>query len=125
MQKSTQSFYAKNRQTHRIDAADQPLGRLATKVANILRGKNKATFTPQVDNGDFVIVENVSKMKFTGKKLEQKVYKYHTRHPGGLRVTKLSKLAVENPGKVLNMAVTDMLPRIKTRKNIMMRLTIK
>jgi len=113
------------RTTHRIDATDQAPGRLASEIAFLLQGKNKPSFQPHVDMGDTVVVENVDKLKYTGKKLEQKVYYRHTNYPGGLKTTPLKKVAEENPAQVLEHAVKRMLPDNKLRKNRMKRLIIK
>jgi large subunit ribosomal protein L13 len=93
-----------------IDAADKPLGRLASKVASILRGKHKACFTPEVDTGDFVIIVNASKVKVTGKKSTQKLYYHHTLYPRGLRVKNFAQIMKEDPIKIIEHAVKGMLP---------------
>ncbi len=94
-----------------IDAADKPLGRVASTAASILRGKIKPTFTPHVDCGDFVIVLNAEKAVLTGKKLEQKYHRYHTGYVGGLKEIKYKKLMAEKPEKAMMLAVKGMLPR--------------
>lgn len=94
-----------------IDASGIALGRLASQVAAILRGKNKPTFTPNVDTGDFVIVINCDKLKLTGKKLEQKFYRYHTGYVGGLKEVSYKKLMDTKPDFVLRKAVKGMLPK--------------
>jgi large subunit ribosomal protein L13 len=94
-----------------IDAEDKVLGRLATEIATILRGKNKPIYTPHVDTGDFVIVINADKVKLTGKKLEQKNYTYHTGYPGGLRQVSYGELMEKNPEKIIELAVKGMLPK--------------
>ena len=114
-----------DRKTHRLDATNQAVGRLATQIVEFLRGKNKPSFTPHIDGGDFVIVENISELKFTGKKLEQKKYYRYSGYPGGLKETKLKKLYDEKPAEVLRKAVMNMLPKNKLRKNMIKRLTIK
>jgi large subunit ribosomal protein L13 len=93
-----------------IDAADKPLGRLASKIATILRGKHKTCFAPDVDTGDFVIIVNASKVKVTGKKFNQKLYYHHTLYPRGLRVKSYREIIEENPTKVIEHAVRGMLP---------------
>ncbi len=113
------------RNLHKIDAADQVAGRLATKIATFLRGKNKPEYEPYLDNGDIVEVVNVNKMKFTGKKLDQKKYFRYSGYPGGLKETKMSDLAENNPGDILKRAVRDMLPPTKLRDGMMKRLIIK
>lgn len=123
--KTTKSNYTIKRATHRIDATDQTVGRLATKIAILLRGKNKASFTPHVDNGDFVVVENADKVKFTGKKLEQKLYKHHSLFPGGLKEVKASTLMAEDPKKIIENAVYYMLPKNKLQTEMFKRLMVK
>jgi len=94
-----------------IDASGKTLGRLATEVAKLLRGKHKPTYTPFIDTGDYVIVINASEMVLTGKKLEQKKYRYHTGYPGGLKETDYKVLMANNPEKALELAVKGMLPK--------------
>ncbi len=113
------------RENHQIDATGMVSGRLATQIAMILRGKNKPTFTPHIDSGDFVIVENAGKMKFTGKKLVQKDYYHHTLYPGGLKITPMAKVYKNDPADVIRRAVYGMLPKNRLRDNMMKRLTFK
>jgi len=113
------------RKTHQIDATDRPLGRLATEIAILLRGKNKASFRPHIDGGDIVEISNCNKIKFSGKKFEQKVYIHHTMHPGGLRTKKLADVFAKDPGMVLKEAVMGMLPKNKLRDLMIKRLLIK
>lgn len=94
-----------------VDAENKPLGRLASEVAKVLRGKNKPTYTPHVDTGDFVIVINAEKVLLTGKKLDQKVYRYHTGFPGGLKEIKYKHLLERRPEKAVELAVKGMLPK--------------
>jgi len=94
-----------------IDAEGKTLGRLATEVARLLRGKHKPTYTPFIDTGDYVVVINASKMVLTGKKLDQKFYRYHTGFPGGLKETSYRNLMAKNPEKALELAVKGMLPK--------------
>lgn len=122
--KSTKSNYTIKRETHRIDATGKPVGRLATEVALLLRGKHKVDFTPQVDNGDFVIVDNAHAVTFTGKKFEQKKYYSHSQYPGGLTTKKAYELHAENPSKIIEKAVYAMLPVNRTRATIFKRLTV-
>ncbi|MFW5888528.1 MAG: 50S ribosomal protein L13 [Patescibacteria group bacterium] len=112
------------RQKHQLDAADRAVGRLASDIAILLRGKNKPDFAPHIDMGDIVEVSNVSKMRFTGKKLEQKKYYRYSGYPGGIKETKLSELKEERPEEVLERAVRNMLPANKLRKNMLKRLII-
>ena len=93
-----------------IDATDAVVGRIATVVSKIIRGKNKTTFTPHMDHGDFVVVKNVDLIKFTGNKFQDKKYLRHTGHPGGLKETTPEKLHDTKPGEVLKLAVKRMLP---------------
>lgn len=94
-----------------VDATDMILGRLASNVANVLRGKTKPTYTPNVDTGDFVIVVNCDKVRLTGKKLEKKFHTYHTGYVGGLKQIQYKKLMEENPDKAVLLAVKGMLPK--------------
>ncbi|HAW15719.1 MAG: 50S ribosomal protein L13 [Clostridiales bacterium] len=94
-----------------IDASGKTLGRLATEVARLLRGKHKPTYTPFADTGDYVIVINASEMVLTGKKLDQKMYRYHTGYAGGLKETDYRTLMNKNPEKALELAVKGMLPK--------------
>ena len=93
-----------------IDATDAVVGRIATVVSKIIRGKNKTTFTPHMDHGDFVVVKNVDLIKFTGNKFQDKKYFRHTGHPGGIKETTPEKLHDIKPGEVLKLAVKRMLP---------------
>ena len=93
-----------------IDATDAVVGRIATVVSKIIRGKNKTTFTPHIDHGDFVVVKNVDLIKFTGNKFQDKKYFRHTGHPGGIKETTPEKLHDTKPGEVLKLAVKRMLP---------------
>ena len=114
------------RQEHKLDATDISFGRLASKIAMLLRGKNKPDFTPYLDQGDAVIVENVAKMKISGNKLNGKIYYSSSQHPGGLKKTKLKDL-IDKKGQaeVLRRAVYGMLPNNKLRQDMLKRLTIK
>ena len=99
-----------NNNWYEIDASNAVVGRLATIIAKILRGKNKATFTPHMDNGDFVVVKNIEKIKFTGKKFQDKKYFRHTGYPGGIKETTPENLSKKKPGETLRLAVKRMLP---------------
>ena len=94
-----------------VDAADMALGRLASEVAKVLRGKNKPTFTPHIDTGDYVIVVNAEKVKVTGKKLDQKIYYHHSDYVGGMKETTLREMLAKKPEKVVELAVKGMLPK--------------
>lgn len=113
------------RKIHKIDATDQTIGRLATKIANILRGKNKPEFEPHLDLGDIVEVINITKIKFTGKKLDQKKYFRFTGYIGGLKDKKMKDVFNSNPGDVLYRAVKEMLSPTKMRNDLMKRLIIR
>ncbi len=93
-----------------IDAKNAVVGRLATVVSKIIRGKNKTTYTPHMDHGDFVVVKNIEKIKFTGKKFQNKKYYRHTGHPGGIKETTPEKLYKKKPAESLKLAVKRMLP---------------
>ncbi len=123
---TTTNFKVKiDRKTHQIDATDQAIGRLSTQIATLLRGKHKPNYAPQVDSGDFVVVTHIDKVKFTGKKIEQKEYYRYSGYPGGLKTTKLKKIFNENPQEVLKKAVYNMLPKNKLRQHMIKRLTFK
>jgi len=94
-----------------IDAEGKTLGRLATKIATILRGKHRPTYTPSLDTGDFVVVVNAEKVHFTGKKLTDKIYYHHTMYPNGLKSIPLEKIMAECPEEALKKAVYGMLPK--------------
>ena len=95
---------------YEIDAKNAVVGRLATIISKIIRGKNKTTYTPHMDHGDFVIVKNIEKIKFTGNKFKNKKYFRHTGHPGGIKETTPEKLSVKKPEQILKLAVKRMLP---------------
>jgi len=95
---------------YHIDATNAVVGRLAAEISKILRGKNKATFTPHMDDGDFVVVTNISKIKFTGNKFDDKKYYRHTGHPGGIKETTPKLLMQKKPEEILKLAVKRMLP---------------
>lgn len=112
------------RKTHNIDATDMAVGRLAVKVALLLRGKGKTSFRANVDGGDFVNIENGSKVKFTGKKFFQKQYFWHSFHPGGMKRPTIQELFTKNPKEVIRRAVRGMLPKNKSRDKIIKRLKV-
>ncbi len=113
------------RKTHTIDATNKVLGRLATEIAILLRGKNKPDFMPNKDIGDFVTVGNINKIKITGKKFKKKIYYRHTGYLGGLKKIPFKKLFEKNPEEVLKKAVFGMLPINKLRAKQIKRLKIK
>ena len=107
-----------------VDAAGVPLGRLASKVAAILRGKNKPTFTPNVDTGDFVIVVNSDKVVLTGKKLDDKFYRYHTGYIGGLKEISYKKMLAEKSDLAVYEAVKGMLPKNSLGRDMIKKLRV-
>lgn len=94
-----------------VDATDMTLGRLASEVAKVLRGKNKPIFTPHMDTGDYVVVINAAKVKVTGKKLDQKIYYHHSDYVGGMKETTLREMMAKKPERVVELAVKGMLPK--------------
>lgn len=94
-----------------VDAEGKTLGRLASEVAKVLRGKNKPTFTPHIDTGDYVIVVNAAKIAVTGKKLDQKIYYHHSDYVGGMKETTLREMLAKKPEKVIELAIKGMLPK--------------
>ena len=122
------TFMAKNGQIERkwyvVDATDMPLGRLASQVAAVLRGKNKPTFTPNVDCGDHVIIINTDKVILTGKKLEKKFYTYHTGYIGGLKQIPYSKMMAEKSDLAVYEAVKGMLPKNSLGRKMLTKLRV-
>jgi large subunit ribosomal protein L13 len=112
------------RGVHQLDASGQTVGRLASQVSILLRGKDRADFIRHIDVGNTVVVKNAGQMKFSGKKFDQKVYHHHTMYPGGLKTTKLRDVFEKNPSEVLRKAVWNMLPKNRTRPKVMKRLII-
>ncbi len=109
---------------HVIDAEGQVLGRLATKAARLLTGKDKPIYTPFLDTGDHVIIINAEKVKLTGKKLTDKMYRHHTGFPGGLRETAAGVLLSKDPGKLIREAVIGMLPKTKLGRAMRKKLKV-
>jgi len=107
-----------------VDATDQPLGRLASRIAVVLRGKHRPEFTPHVDTGDFVVVVNASKIKLTGNKLEQKKWYRHSGSPGGFKATPYKTLVAEKPEFVIEKAVKGMLPKTSLGRQIHKKLKV-
>ena len=105
------STAAVERKWYVVDADGMTLGRLASEVAKVLRGKNKAIFTPHLDTGDYVIIVNAEKVKVTGKKMEQKIYYRHSDYVGGMKETTLKEMLAKHPERVLEFAVKGMLPK--------------
>jgi len=112
------------KQWHVIDAEGQILGRLASRAARILPGKDKPIYTPFLDTGDHVIVINAEKVKLTGKKLTDKMYRYHTGYPGGLKETTAGMLLSKEPGKLVREAVIGMLPKTKLGRAMRKKLKV-
>lgn len=112
------------REWYEVDASKLPMGRVASAIANVLRGKHKRSFTPHMDMGDFVVVTNIGKMKFSGRKVDQKKYYHHSGYLGGLKTTTLKNLLNKSPEDVLKKAVFSMIDDLKFRKKIMSRLKI-
>jgi large subunit ribosomal protein L13 len=109
---------------HVIDAANQVVGRLAVTIANILRGKHRPEYTPHLDTGEFVIVINAAKVKFTGKKMQTKTYQAYSHYPGGLRVQTAQEVLEKHPERIIEQAVRRMVPRNKLGRQQMAKLKI-
>jgi large subunit ribosomal protein L13 len=122
------TFLAKTEDAERkwwvVDAAGKPLGRLATEIANVLRGKNKPTFTPHADTGDFVVVVNADKVTLTGKKWEQKTYFWHSRFFGGMREASARELLARSPEEFFQRAVKGMMPTNKLSRRLITKLKV-
>lgn len=113
-----------NQKWYVVDAKDQVLGRLAAQVARVIRGKNKALFTPNMDAGDFVVVINADKIRMTGKRESQKEYFSHSLYPGGAKIRSYSEVMAKNPSWVVENAVRGMLPKTKLGKRIGKKLKV-
>ena len=107
-----------------VDAADQPLGRVASKIAALIRGKHKVNFTPHVDCGDYVVVINAEKIKLTGKKFENKEYVSHSGYPGGQRIKTAKQIFDKNPSNLVEKAIKGMLPKTKLGSSIFSNLKV-
>ncbi|MDX2229264.1 MAG: 50S ribosomal protein L13 [Leptolyngbyaceae cyanobacterium bins.349] len=107
-----------------VDAADQRLGRLASEVARVLRGKNKPTYTPSMDTGDFVIIINAEKIDVTGRKRSQKLYRRHSGRPGGMKVETFEKLQARVPERIIEQAVKGMLPKNTLGRQLFTKLKV-
>lgn len=122
------SYIAKPAEVERkwyvIDAEDKTLGKIASEVASILRGKKKPIYTPHVDTGDYVIVINAEKVRVTGKKEEQKIYKSHSGYPGGLKGTTLRELRAKKPEEIIRHAVKGMMPKGKLGRQMFKKLKV-
>lgn len=109
---------------HLIDAADQVVGRLAVQISTILRGKHRPEFTPHIDTGEFVIVINVEKVRFTGKKWDTKVYQNYSHYPGGLKEVSAKEMRAKRPERILHEAVRRMMPRTRLARQQITKLKI-
>jgi large subunit ribosomal protein L13 len=109
---------------HLVDAKGRTLGRLASRVAMILRGKNKPTFTPHVDTGDFVVVINADKVALTGKKWKEKLYIHHSGYPGGFKSFNAERIREKKPERLITLAVQGMLPKTKLGRKMIKKLKI-
>ena len=107
-----------------VDAKDQTLGRLSSRIARVLTGKHRPDYTPNADNGDFVIVLNAGQVRTTGAKFEKKLYKHHTFYPGGIKTASYKEVVAKDPTRVIEMAVNGMLPDNKLKKRRIVRLKI-
>lgn len=125
---STKTYMAKPGEIEKnwyvIDVAGKPLGRVATQIAHILRGKHKPTFTPHVDSGDYVVVINAEKVALTGKKASQKMYYWHTGHAGGLKKKSFEQMINRKPEQVIYFAVKRMLPKNKLGRAMIKKLKV-
>jgi large subunit ribosomal protein L13 len=128
MKNTTKCYQAKpaeiDRQWYIVDAADRPLGRLATEVAQVLRGKRKPIFTPHVDTGDFVVVINARQVKLTGKKLRDKKYYRHSEWMGSLKATTAGEMLEKHPDRVIRLAVKGMLPKNTLGRRVLAKLKV-
>ena len=113
-----------DRKWYVVDATGCTLGRLSSEVAKVLRGKNKAIFTPHIDTGDYVIVINADKIKVTGKKLDQKIYYHHSDYVGGMKETTLREMLNKKPERVIKLAVKGMLPKGPLGRQMMTKLHV-
>ena len=107
-----------------VDAKDQVLGRVAVKIANILRGRHKPTYTPHVDTGDYVVVINAEKIEVTGNKTTDKLYHHHTGYPGGIKSISFDKLLVKSPEMIIEKAVKGMMPKNKLSRAMLSKLKV-
>jgi large subunit ribosomal protein L13 len=112
------------RQWHVIDASDKILGKLATEAAKLLMGKHKPTFSRHLDTGDFVVIINAAKVRFTGKKAGQKLYRSHSGYPGGLKTVNLERMMATNPTRVIEHAVKGMLPHNRLGAQMLKKLKV-
>lgn len=113
-----------DRKWYVVDATDQVLGRMAAQVARVIRGKNKAVFTPNMDTGDFVIIINADKVKMTGKRELQKTYFSHSGYPGGVKIRSYAEMMAKNPEAIIHKAVRGMLPKNRLGKQLVKKLKV-
>jgi large subunit ribosomal protein L13 len=111
-------------QWHLVDATDKVLGRLASQIAQVLKGKHKPTYAPHMDMGDHVVVVNVEKIRVTGSKADKKVYHRHTGYPGGLRTTSFERMMEDHPDRILKKAVWGMLPNNRLGRQLLKKLRV-
>ncbi len=127
-EKGMKTFFAKKEEITRdwylIDAQGKILGRLASEVAKLLRGKHKPIYTPHLDTGDYIVVLNAEKVRLTGKKLEEKIYYHHSGYPGGLKQITLKELLKRKPEDLIRMAVKGMLPKNSLGRKLLKKLKI-
>tara|TARA_Y100001968_G_C19449874_1_gene767814 strand:+ start:2536 stop:2979 length:444 start_codon:yes stop_codon:yes gene_type:complete len=121
---TTPSTDTLNRQWYLVDAENQTLGRIATRVASVLRGKNKPEFTPHLDVGDFVVIVNADKIKVTGKKAQQKLYRRHSGRPGGMKVENFQTLQERLPERIVEKAIKGMLPHNSLGRQVFRKLKV-
>ncbi len=113
-----------SRRWHLVDATDKIVGRLATGIAAVLRGKNNPAYSPNLDSGDFVVVVNAKHLRFSGKKLQDKIYYRHTEYPGGIRSTSAGQMLASKPEEVLRLAVEGMLPKNRLGRSLATKLKV-
>ena len=113
-----------NHQWYLVNAEGKVLGRLATQLAMILRGKKKAIYTPHVDTGDFVVIVNANKVALTGKKMKDKIYYHHSGHPGGIKAISAEKMIAQKPTELIRLAVKGMLPKNSLGRQMLTKLKI-
>ena len=111
-------------QWHVVDATDKVLGRLASQIAQVLKGKHKPTYAPHMDMGDHIVVVNVEKIRVTGSKADKKVYHRHTGYPGGLRTTSFERMMEDHPDRILKKAVWGMLPNNRLGRQLLKKLRV-
>jgi large subunit ribosomal protein L13 len=112
------------REWYVVDAANQVLGRFSTQIATLLRGKHKPSYTPSMDDGDFVVIVNCEKIKITGRKADQKIYYRHTGYPGGIKATPYKMMLAKHPDRILRKAVKGMLPKGRMGRKLLTKLRI-